>query len=139
MIQLASVYYPKESCFLDPVKNILVVDDDEGIREILQMAFATEGYSVTTAANGLEAIDILSRSPDYGLILLDLMMPKMNGWEFIEAFQKNNYPEIPIILMTAYADRVKNIDVVKEVIPKPMDFGALLQRVDANFKANYKS
>ncbi len=119
-----------------PVKNILVVDDDEGIREILQMAFATEGYSVTTAANGKEALEILSQSPHYGLILLDLMMPKMNGWEFIEAFQKNSFSGIPIILMTAYTDRVKNIDIVKEVIPKPMDFDALIQRVEANFKAN---
>lgn len=117
-----------------PEKNILVVDDDEGIREILQMAFATEGYSVTTAANGKEALEILSHSLQFGLILLDLMMPKMNGWEFVEAFQKHNY-QIPIILMTAYTDRVKNIDVVKEVIPKPMDFEALLQRVQANFKS----
>lgn len=116
-------------------KNILVVDDDEGIREILQMAFATEGYNVTTAANGLEAIEILTQSPQFGLILLDLMMPKMNGWEFVEAFQKNNYPQIPIILMTAYSDRVKNIDLVKEVIPKPMDFGALLRIVDTYYKS----
>ncbi|WP_409480153.1 response regulator [Pseudobdellovibrio sp. HCB154] len=121
-----------------PEKNILVVDDDEGIREILQMAFMTEGYSVTTAANGKEALDILSHSPHYGLILLDLMMPKMNGWEFVEAFQKTSHPQIPIILMTAYTDRVKNIDV-KEVISKPMDFEALLQRVQANYKENYKS
>lgn len=121
-----------------PEKSILVVDDDEGIREILQMAFMTEGYSVTTAANGKEALDILSQSPHYGLILLDLMMPKMNGWEFVEAFQKTSHPQIPIILMTAYTDRVKNIDV-KEVISKPMDFEALLQRVHANYKENYKS
>lgn len=121
-----------------PEKSILVVDDDEGIREILQMAFMTEGYSVTTAANGKEALDILSQSPHYGLILLDLMMPKMNGWEFVEAFQKTSHPQIPIILMTAYTDRVKNIDV-KEVISKPMDFEALLRRVQANYKENYKN
>lgn len=121
-----------------PEKNILVVDDDEGIREILQMAFMTEGYAVTTAANGKEALDILSQSSRYGLILLDLMMPKMNGWEFVEAFQKTAHPQIPIILMTAYADRVKDIDV-KEVISKPMDFEVLLQRVQANYKENYKN
>lgn len=118
-----------------PAKSILVVDDDEGIREILQMAFALEGYSVTTASNGKEAMDILSDSPHYGLILLDLMMPKMNGWEFIEAFQKSDCPEIPIILMTAYTDRVKNVDSVKEVIAKPMDFDALMRRVEANYKS----
>ena len=118
-----------------PVKSILIVDDDEGIREILEMAFSTEGYAVKTAANGLEALDLLSQSAHYGLILLDLMMPKMNGWEFIEAFQKNQYSEIPILLMTAYSDRVKNIEIVKEVIPKPMNFEALLHRVQANYKA----
>ncbi|AZZ36642.1 hypothetical protein CIK05_07510 [Bdellovibrio sp. qaytius] len=117
-----------------PVKSILIIDDDDGIREILEIAFALEGYSVTTAAHGLQAIETLSHSTHFGLILLDLMMPKMNGWEFIEAFQKNNYPAIPIILMTAYSDRVKNIDIVKEVIAKPMDFESLLKRVEANYK-----
>lgn len=118
-----------------PLKSILIVDDDEGIREILEMAFSTEGYTVKTAANGLEALDLLSQSAHYGLILLDLMMPKMNGWEFIEAFQKKQYSEIPILLMTAYSDRVKNIEFVKEVIPKPMNFEVLLQKVQANYKA----
>ena len=118
-----------------PLKSILIVDDDEGIREILEMAFSTEGFDVKTAANGLEALDLLSQSAHYGLILLDLMMPKMNGWEFIEAFQKNNFSQIPIILMTAYSDRVKNIDVVKEVVAKPMNFEALLSKVQANYKA----
>lgn len=56
-----------------PVKSILVVDDDEGIREILQIAFATEGCSVTTAANGVEAMEILSHSPHYSQIPIILM------------------------------------------------------------------
>lgn len=118
-----------------PEKNILVVDDDEGIRETLQMAFALEGYSVTTAANGKEALEILAKpSAHYGLILLDLMMPVMNGWDFIEEVKKHDYSKIPIILMTAYSDRVKNIDIVKEVVPKPMNFDVLVQKVQANYK-----
>lgn len=115
-------------------KNILIVDDEEGIREVLQMSLEVEGYSVTTAANGKEAMDILAKSPHQGLILLDLMMPVMNGWEFVEAIQKSKYSNIPIVLMTAYVDRVNDINV-KDVIPKPMEFNALLKVVNDNYNS----
>ena len=110
-------------------KNILVVDDEEGIREILQMSLEIEGYNVQTAANGREALDILSKSPDQGLILLDLMMPVMNGWEFVEEIGKmKQYSDIPIVLVTAYDDRAKGMNV-EEVISKPMEFKKLLNIV----------
>lgn len=111
-------------------KSILVVDDDEAIREVLKMSLEMEGYPVMTATNGKDALDILSKSPDQGLILLDLMMPVMNGWEFVEEFQKiERYSNIPIILISAYSERAKNIPVIREVFSKPMNFNTLLDRV----------
>lgn len=115
-------------------KSILVVDDDEAIREVLKMSLEMEGYPVMTATNGKEALDILSRSPNQGLILLDLMMPVMNGWEFVEEFQKvEKYSNIPIILISAYSERAKNIPAIQEVFSKPMNFNTLLDRVKSYY------
>lgn len=111
-------------------KSILVIDDDEAIREILKISLEMEGYHVMTAANGKEALDVLSQSPDQGVILLDLMMPVMNGWEFVEEFQKiEKYSKIPIIIISACSDRAKNIPVIQEVFAKPMNFNVLLNTV----------
>jgi len=115
-------------------KSILVVDDDEAIREVLKMSLEMEGYPVMTANNGKDALDILSKSPNQGLILLDLMMPVMNGWEFVEEFQKiEKYSNIPIILITAYSERAKNIPAIQEVFSKPMNFNTLLDRVKSYY------
>lgn len=115
-------------------KSILVVDDDEAIREVLKMSLEMEGYPVMTATNGKEALDILSRSPNQGLILLDLMMPVMNGWEFVEEFQKvEKYSNIPIILISAYSERAKNLPAIQEVFSKPMNFNTLLDRVKSYY------
>ncbi|RPJ72231.1 MAG: response regulator, partial [Alphaproteobacteria bacterium] len=87
------------------------------------------GYTVFTAANGREALDVLAHSPNQGLILLDLMMPVMNGWEFIEAISKiKEYADIPVVLVTAYNDRARDIRV-KEIISKPLEFKKLLSVV----------
>ena len=111
-------------------KSILVIDDDDAIREILKISLEMEGYHVMTATNGKEALDVLSHSPNQGVILLDLMMPVMNGWEFVEEFQKiEKYSKIPIIIISACSDRAKNIPVIQEVFAKPMNFNVLLNTV----------
>lgn len=84
-------------------KSILVVEDDPSIRQVIQMVLELEGYQVVTATNGKEGVDILrkcARKPD--VILLDLMMPVMNGWEFLAA-QKNDrdLAEIPTVVLSA--------------------------------------
>ena len=79
--------------------HVLVVDDDEGIRGIIQMTLELEGYSVATAANGKEALDrINERRP--ALILLDLMMPIMTGWEVLGQLRTSGLG-IPVVFMTA--------------------------------------
>lgn len=69
--------------------QILIVEDDRDIRELLLDLLSEEGYTAITAANGIEALKILeSKTPS--LILTDLMMPTMNGWDFINYMDKNN-------------------------------------------------
>lgn len=123
-----------ETDIIKNTKSILVIDDDEAIREVLKISLEMEGYPVMTAINGKDALEILSKSPNQGLILLDLMMPVMNGWEFVEEFQKiDKYSNIPIILISAYSERAKNIPAIQEVFSKPMNFNTLLDRVKSYY------
>jgi len=83
-------------------KNILVVEDDESIREALGDLFQIEGYAVRLAENGLEALHALEDSNALpSLILLDLMMPVMDGRTFLKELAKRDYPAIPICVLTA--------------------------------------
>lgn len=82
--------------------TVLVVDDDPAILGFVQMALSDEGYEVVTATNGQRALaEIGKKEPD--VILLDLTMPIMNGYEFYEALQnrKNGVSQIPVVIMTA--------------------------------------
>src|SRR5262249_61831819 len=67
---------------LPAVKNILIVEDDAATRDALTLVLSDEGYAVSSAANGREAIDLLRQGDAPDLILLDLMMPVMDGWQF---------------------------------------------------------
>src|ERR1700733_13427615 len=82
--------------------KILVIEDDRDIREALKDGLEIEGYPVTTVCDGKEAIKYLERDSPPGLILLDLMMPGMNGWEFLEYLKsKSNLATIPVGVVTA--------------------------------------
>jgi CheY-like chemotaxis protein len=109
--------------------NILIVEDEKGIQEILKDALEMEGYKVFTADNGQEGLDLLPKIPTPCLILLDLMMPVMNGWQFAEVMSKDmTLATIPIVIVTAFGDRAKLIPS-KGVIKKPVDLDALLNIV----------
>jgi two-component system, chemotaxis family, chemotaxis protein CheY len=106
-----------------------VVEDDADIRETLQLILELEGYAISTAGNGLEALEILRSGVRPGLILLDLMMPVMGGWEFLELVQREpRLAGIPVVLVTAFADRAGNLPV-KAVIPKPIEMEEMLRLV----------
>jgi CheY-like chemotaxis protein len=106
-------------------QDVLLIDDDEGIRETLKIFLEMEGYSVTAAADGKEGIEALSKIRPC-VILLDLMMPVMNGWEFVDALKNTRCADSPVVVVTAYTDR---IDTIKHsgIIGKPIDL-AVLQR-----------
>jgi CheY-like chemotaxis protein len=111
-------------------RSILLVEDDREIRESLQDALELEGYEVLGASNGREALDTLStRKPC--LILLDLMMPVMNGWEFAEAVQGNaELAGIPIVVVTAFGQELQRSKIAtQDVIPKPVDLDRLFRAV----------
>jgi CheY-like chemotaxis protein len=107
---------------------VLVVEDDEGIRQIMQLFLEIEGYNVITAGNGQEGLDALSREPEMCLILLDLMMPIMNGWEFMEALKDTRYANTPVVIVSAYADQV-GAAKCNGVLGKPIELDVLLQTV----------
>lgn len=84
-------------------QRILVVDDDEAILEFVKEALADEGYTVLTALDGAEALQIAAQSPP-DLILLDMRMPVTDGWQFASAYRAAPGPHAPTIVMTAARD-----------------------------------
>lgn len=110
-------------------KTILIVEDDEGIREALKLTLEFDGYRVETAENGKIGIERLSTIETPCLILLDLMMPVMDGWAFVEVMKKDMMlATIPIVVVTAFADKAESVNV-ERVIKKPVDTALLLRFV----------
>jgi two-component system chemotaxis response regulator CheY len=108
-------------------RPILVVDDDELILSGVESALVHEGYPVVTAPDGAAALDVVARhSP--GLILLDMMMPLMDGWAFARAYRQQAEPHAPIVVMTAAADAARRAaDVGADAyLAKPFDLVDLL-------------
>jgi two-component system, chemotaxis family, chemotaxis protein CheY len=121
--------------------TILIVEDDHDIRVSIRGLLEHEGYRVLSVANGSAALDLLQdTTPRPALIVLDLMLPVMDGWQFVAHVDRRpSLAGIPIVVMTAY-DTTKAPDGVVAVIKKPVNMGALLQLVahacepDATFK-----
>ncbi len=108
--------------------RILLVEDEPGIRESIAECLETEGYTVETVSNGAEALDWLGREEAPGLLLLDLVMPVMNGAELVERLQADpRLRDLPVILTTAAmpTDRTP-LPPVAAVLAKPFELDALL-------------
>ena len=107
--------------------RILVVDDDTSIRSFVEMALDGEGYAVSTANNGAQALAVTGQmQPD--LILLDMRMPIMDGWTFARRYRENAGPHAPIVVITAATDagqRAAEIDA-DGFLGKPFDLDELL-------------
>jgi DNA-binding response OmpR family regulator len=108
-------------------RRILIVDDDEAIHALLLTILKRRGFAVDTARNGLEDVDLLNRCA-YVLMLLDLMMPQMNGWEVLEHVEKLDAPRRPVVIvLTAGTEpRDLNPDLVAGTVHKPFDVELLL-------------
>lgn len=111
-------------------RTVLIVEDEESIRQVLQMMLEIENYDVLLAANGQEAMDKLATCAEPPcLILLDLMMPVMDGWQFVEAVGKvRAYASTPVVVVTAFRDKAGTIKA-DGVIQKPIEFDRLLTTV----------
>ena len=112
--------------------RILVVDDDETIRETVAEALELDGFRVDTARNGAEALDRVLKEPPSGIIL-DLMMPVMTGWQFLERCRANGLCNgVPIVIMSAYSKLPEEAATlgVKGCIAKPFDLDLLVGAID---------
>ena len=114
--------------------TVFIVDDDRDIREMLTEILTDEGYAIASAADGLDALKQLrTRARTPCLILLDLMMPNMNGWEFCAAQQQDpRLSPIPVVVISARADldrAVAQIPVAGH-LSKPIDIDRLLHIVE---------
>ncbi|HJA70408.1 MAG TPA: response regulator transcription factor [Candidatus Lachnoclostridium stercoravium] len=117
---------------MDPLK-ILVVDDEARMRKLVKDFLTLKGYIVIEAGDGEEAVELFFNQKDIALIILDVMMPKMDGWEVCKTIRK--YSKVPIIMLTAKSeerDELQGFSLgVDEYISKPFSPKILVARVEA--------
>lgn len=117
---------------MEPIK-ILVVDDEQRMRKLVKDFLQKNGYEVLEAADGEEAVDVFFGTKNISLIILDVMMPKMDGFQVASAIR--TYSQVPIVMLTARdseRDELKGFDLgVDEYITKPFSPGILVARVEA--------
>ena len=113
--------------------KILVVDDEPRMRKLVKDFLTVKGFQVVEAGDGEEAIDIFFEQKDIALILLDVMMPKMDGWEVLKTIRK--YSQVPILMLTARGEEQDELQGFKlgvdEYISKPFSPKILVARVEA--------
>jgi len=120
---------------------VLVVEDDPAIRRLVKLVLRREGYQVEEAADGLEAVLKLGLS-DYDVIILDLMMPLVDGFTFLRTFAEHDPGRLQKVIVTSAASPA----VIRErmhgepfgVLPKPFDLSTLLDRVRACIRAQVR-
>ena len=113
--------------------KILVVDDESRMRKLVKDFLSREGYTVLEAADGVEAMDIFYEDKDIALIILDVMMPKMDGWQVCREIRESS--KVPVIMLTARSeerDELQGFELgVDEYISKPFSPKILVARVNA--------
>jgi two-component system chemotaxis response regulator CheY len=110
--------------------RIALIEDDDGIRETLELALADEGYEVLTAANGASGLQVVAAGrPD--VILLDMKMPTMDGWAFARSYRELPGPKAPLLVITAAnaPDRRAEEIGATAYLSKPFDLDELMAMV----------
>lgn len=110
--------------------TVFIIEDDVDTREMIGRFLELEGFAVETAANGRQALERLDAGTNACVILLDLMMPIMDGWEFRRRQASNaRLADIPVIVFSAAGrDRIEQVEA-NDYISKPVDLDELLVRV----------
>ena len=123
---------------MDKIK-ILVVDDESRMRKLVHDFLAREGYEVLEAGDGEEALDIFYQQKDIALLVLDIMMPRINGFEVCREIRQTS--KVPIIMLTAKSDESSELNGFEcgadEYIAKPFSPKILTARVDALIRRSY--
>jgi two-component system chemotaxis response regulator CheY len=111
--------------------HVLAVDDDPAIREFLEMLLISEGYEVTTAPNGAAAIRLLDLVMP-AVILLDMRMPIMDGWQFLELYRRRPGVKAPIVVLTAAQDDARRAAEAGAdgYVAKPFAIDAVLHAIE---------
>ena len=113
--------------------KVLVVDDEARMRKLVRDFLTVKGFYVLEAENGEQAVDLFFKQKDIALIILDVMMPKMNGWDVCKTIRQ--YSRVPIIMLTARSeerDELQGFQLgVDEYISKPFSPKILVARVEA--------
>lgn len=122
-------------------QKILVVDDENRMRKLVKDFLQRENFEVLEAGDGSEALDVFFAHQDIALIILDVMMPKMDGWQVCREIR--SYSKVPIIMLTARSDEkdeLQGFDLgVDEYISKPFSPKILVARVEAILRRTGKS
>ena len=120
--------------------KVLVVDDEARMRKIVRDFLVAKDYMVVEASNGEEAIDIMYEDKNIDLVLLDVMMPKMDGWKACREIRK--FSKVPIIMLTAKSDETDELLGynlgIDEYITKPFSPKILVARIDAILRRTNK-
>ena len=113
--------------------QILVVDDESRMRKLVRDFLEREGFSVLEAGDGIEAMDLFYENPNIALMILDIMMPRMDGWQVCREIRQTS--KVPIIMLTARSDERDELQGfelgVDEYISKPFSPKILVARVSA--------
>jgi two-component system, chemotaxis family, chemotaxis protein CheY len=118
------------ACLRPGERLVLVVDDDPDILQTLGLCLSSEGYRVLMAANGKEALDILDREHP-SVILLDLMMPVMDGWQFVQELEHRGRRDVPLLILSADRSVQGHAQQLRANghLAKPFDLDELLGKV----------
>lgn len=123
---------------MDNIK-VLMVDDESRMRKLVSDFLTRKGYIVIEAGDGEEALDRFYADKDISLVILDVMMPKINGWDVCREIRKNS--KVPIIMLTAKSDESSELNGFEcgadEYIAKPFSPKILTARVDALIRRSY--
>ena len=115
--------------------RLLVVDDDRAVRESMQHWLGDHGYEVQTAADGREALALLKEGQKPDAIIIDLMMPVMSGWEFLESkAMDDGIRSVPVLVLTAFDHDPVSLKHVVGVYRKPVDPASFLETLDRHLQ-----
>jgi CheY-like chemotaxis protein len=120
--------------------NLLIVEDDEDVRDAIAWVLTQRGYSVVEAAHGGEALDLIVGGSRPDLILLDMNMPVMNGWELARQLRERDLVPCPILVLTAAHDAQKNAEDIGAVgyVGKPFELDGLVDSVERHLQPSFR-